>query len=52
VIHDCGGRLDAGPSIDESVDGLLASMGADLPYFTGYQAMPLERLTLLAIHGC
>ena len=26
---------------------LLASLGSDLPYLTGYEAMPLERLTLL-----
>jgi Xaa-Pro aminopeptidase len=29
------------------VDVLLLSTGADLPYFTGYEAMPLERLTML-----
>jgi len=29
------------------VDALLLSTGADLPYFTGYEAMPLERLTML-----
>ena len=26
---------------------LLLSVGADLPYLTGYEAMPLERLTML-----
>ncbi len=31
------------------VDALLLSVGADLPYFTGYEAMPLERLTMLVI---
>jgi len=31
------------------VDALLLSLGADLPYFTGYQAMPLERLTMLVV---
>ncbi|HEX7094867.1 MAG TPA: Xaa-Pro peptidase family protein, partial [Acidimicrobiales bacterium] len=31
------------------VDVLLLSVGADLPYFTGYQAMPLERLTMLVL---
>ena len=29
------------------VDVLLLSVGADLPYLTGYEAMPLERLTML-----
>src|SRR4051794_36078189 len=31
------------------VDVLLVSVGADLPYLTGYQAMPLERLTMLVV---
>jgi Xaa-Pro aminopeptidase len=31
------------------VDALLLSVGADLPYFTDYVAMPLERLTLLVL---
>jgi len=29
------------------VDALLLSVGPDLPYLTGYEAMPLERLTML-----
>ncbi|MDP3984866.1 MAG: Xaa-Pro peptidase family protein [Acidimicrobiia bacterium] len=32
-----------------SVDVLLLSVGADLPYLTGYEAMPLERLTMLVL---
>ncbi|MBT94569.1 MAG: peptidase M24 family protein [Acidimicrobiaceae bacterium] len=32
-----------------NVDALLLSVGADLPYFIGYEAMPLERLTMLII---
>ncbi len=28
---------------------LLASVGSDLPYLTGYEAMPLERLTMLVV---
>jgi Xaa-Pro aminopeptidase len=28
---------------------LLLSLGADLPWLTGYQAMPLERLTMLVL---
>jgi Xaa-Pro aminopeptidase len=31
------------------VDVLLLSVGADLPYLTGYDAMPLERLTMLVL---
>lgn len=31
------------------VDVLLLSVGADLPYLTGYSAMPLERLTMLVL---
>ncbi|MGQ0521257.1 MAG: M24 family metallopeptidase [Actinomycetota bacterium] len=31
------------------VDALLLSLGADLPWLTGYQAMPLERLTMLVL---
>jgi len=31
------------------VDALLLSSGPDLPYFTGYEAMPLERLTMLVL---
>lgn len=29
------------------IDVLLLSVGSDLPYLTGYEAMPLERLTML-----
>ena len=31
------------------IDALLLSTGADLPYLTGYEAMPLERLTMLVV---
>jgi len=31
------------------IDSLILSVGHDLPYLTGYQAMPLERLTLLVV---
>jgi Xaa-Pro aminopeptidase len=31
------------------VDVLLLSIGADLPYLTGYEAVPLERLTMLVL---
>jgi Xaa-Pro aminopeptidase len=32
-----------------AVDVLLLSVGPDLPYLTGYEAMPLERLTMLVL---
>jgi Xaa-Pro aminopeptidase len=31
------------------VDVLMLSVGADLPWLTGYRAMPLERLTMLVV---
>jgi Xaa-Pro aminopeptidase len=31
------------------VDVLCCSIGPDLPYLTGYEAMPLERLTMLVV---
>src|SRR3954447_1601691 len=34
---------------DLGVDVLLLSVGPDLPYLTGYDAMPLERLTMLVL---
>ena len=34
---------------EQQVDVLLLSVGADLPYFCGYEAMPLERLTMLVV---
>ncbi len=34
---------------EQGVDLLLLSVGADLPYFCGYEAMPLERLTMLVV---
>src|SRR6059058_489844 len=33
----------------QGVDVLLLSVGPDLPYLTGYEAMPLERLTMLVV---
>jgi Xaa-Pro aminopeptidase len=33
------------------VDALLLSLGADLPWLCGYEAMPLERLTMLVLPG-
>lgn len=34
---------------DRGVDVLLLSVGADLPWLIGYEAMPLERLTMLVL---
>ena len=34
---------------EQAVDALLLSVGHDLPYLTGYLAMPLERLTMLVV---
>ena len=31
------------------IDALLLSVGADLPWICGYEAMPLERLTMLVV---
>ena len=35
--------------VERDVDVLLLSVGADLPYLIGYEAMPLERLTMLVL---
>lgn len=44
-------RLNRARSVmaDHGVDVMVLSVGADLPYFCGYEAMPLERLTLLVV---
>jgi Xaa-Pro aminopeptidase len=34
---------------DHAVDVVLLSVGPDLPWLTGYEAMPLERLTMLVV---
>ncbi len=34
---------------EAGVEALLLSLGADLPWLTGYEAMPLERITLLVL---
>jgi Xaa-Pro aminopeptidase len=34
---------------EQGIDVLLLSVGSDLPYLTGYTAMPLERLTALVV---
>ena len=35
--------------IEQGIDAVVLSVGADLPYFTGYEAMPSERLTVLVV---
>ena len=35
--------------LEAGIDTLLLSLGADLPWLTGYHAMPLERLTMLVL---
>lgn len=35
--------------VEQQVDATLLSVGHDLPYLSGYLAMPLERLTMLVI---
>ena len=42
------GRLQ-GLLAQHGVDVALLSIGADLPYFTGYEAMASERLTVMVI---
>ncbi len=44
-------RLDRARAsmVRAGVDVLLVSVGSDLPYLTGYEAMPLERLTMLVL---
>jgi Xaa-Pro aminopeptidase len=55
VIEPSGAVLRArqegvlGAMAAAGVDALLLSVGADLPYLTGYEAMPLERLTMLVL---
>jgi len=35
--------------VEQGVDVLLVSVGPDLPWLIGYEAMPLERLTMLVV---
>ena len=43
-LNRARGRMEA-----DGVDVLLLSVGADMPYFCGYEAMPLERITMLVV---
>jgi Xaa-Pro aminopeptidase len=40
-------------AVEAGLDALLVGVGADLVYLSGYQALPLERLTMLVVpaHG-
>lgn len=51
MMFDYQRRIDACHMLmgEGVVDVLLLSIGADLRYFTGYEAMPLERLTMLVM---
>ena len=46
-----GARFDAvrARAAELGVDAVLVSVGADLPWLCGYEAMPLERLTMLVV---
>jgi Xaa-Pro aminopeptidase len=50
---DYAARIDRARALmsERAIDVMLLSVGADLPYFTGYEAMPLERLTMLVVPG-
>jgi len=42
-------ELLQGLMADRGVDAMLLAVGADLPYFTGYEAMASERMTMLTV---
>src|SRR3990172_6572522 len=48
---DYAARLDRARKLMSAsgVDVVLLSVGADLPYFSGYEDTPLERLTILVV---
>jgi Xaa-Pro aminopeptidase len=48
VFDDRIGRARSSMVV-RGVDVMLLSVGSDLPYLTGYCAMPLERLTMLVV---
>jgi Xaa-Pro aminopeptidase len=51
MTFDHAGRVNRLQSLmgDSGVDVMLLSVGPDLPYFIGYEAMPTERLTVLVV---
>ncbi len=50
-MFDFAGRIRRASSClaGQGIDHLLLSVGSDLPYLTGYQAMSTERLTMLVV---
>lgn len=48
---DHAGRIERARKamVAQGYDALLLSLGSDLPYLTGYEAMPLERLTMFVL---
>ncbi|MCL1601232.1 MAG: Xaa-Pro peptidase family protein [Actinomycetia bacterium] len=50
-MNEYADRLSAAQQLmrAEGVDALCLSVGSDLPYLTGYKAMPLERLTMFVL---
>ncbi len=53
MTFDFQGRLERlkDSMSQNGVDVVLLSVGADLPYFTGYEAMASERLTVLVVRS-
>ena len=54
MIHpqfDFAGRMKRArhAMLQAGIDVMLVSVGSDLPYLTGYEAVPSERLTMAAI---
>jgi Xaa-Pro aminopeptidase len=51
AVFDHAGRISAARAVlaDHDLDVLLLSGGPDLPYLMGYEAIPLERLTMAMI---
>ncbi len=51
TVFDFAARMDRARTemTARDVDVLLASLGSELPYLTGYEPMPLERLTMAVI---
>lgn len=50
-MSEYAGRIAAAQELMrfQGIDALCLSVGSDLPYLTGYKAMPLERLTMFVL---
>jgi Xaa-Pro aminopeptidase len=50
-MFDFAARCDRARGLmgERGIDAMLFSVGSDLPYLTGYTAMPTERLTMLVL---